>query len=282
MTAFRALRFATALALLAAPPAGAQHWRTLDASRQVHDTNALSVRVTYGAGTIELRPAALGMLYAMNIEYDADRSEPFARFDSAARTLDLGIHSRRVHVSPSDRKAGALHAELSDRVPMELTVELGAVEGELQLGGLRLTDLTLQGGAADVSVRFDQPNRERMRRLSVNVGAAEVKLLRAGNAGTEHVTANVGVGSLSLDLGGEWTRDIDVDVQIAVGGLVVRVPRDVGVRIDARTFLVEFEKSGLSTRGNSWVTPDFDAAKRHVRIRMRGAFGSFELARDAR
>jgi hypothetical protein len=269
-------------ALIVAPNAGAQRWRTLDASRQMHDTSALSVHVRYSAGRIDLRPASPGMLYAMNIQYDADRSEPFARFDSAARTLDFGIRSPHMHISTSDKNAGTLHAELSSRVPMDLTLELGAVEGELQLGGLRLTEFALKGGAADLAVRFDQPNPERMRRMTLEVGAADVKVLRAGNAAPEFIKATIGVGSLSLDLGGEWSRDIELDANVALGELAVRVPPDVGVRIDASTFLVGFEKAGLTKQGDSWITPDFDAAKRHVRIRMQGAFGSFDLSRDAR
>jgi hypothetical protein len=269
-------------ALLVAPSAEAQRWRTLDASRQLHDTGALSVHVSYAAGKIDLRPASPGMLYAMNIQYDADRSEPFARFDSAARTLDFGIRAPHMHLSTSDKNAGTLHAELSSLVPMELTMELGAVEGELQLGGLRLTEFALKGGAADLAVRFDQPNAARMRRMTLEVGAAAVKLLRAGNAAPEYIRATIGVGSLTLDLGGEWTRDIELDANVALGGMAVRVPPDVGVRIDASTFFVGFEKAGLTRRGDAWITPGFDAAKRHVRIRMKGAFGSFDLSRDAR
>jgi hypothetical protein len=268
--------------LLTAPTAGAQRWRTLDASRQLHDTGALTVRVTYGAGKIDLRPAAAGMLYAMNIRYDAEHVDPYSRFDSDARTLEFGIHSQDMHLSKSDRNLGTLHAELSNRVPMELTMELGAVEGELLLGGLRLTEFALKGGAADLAVRFDQPSPTRMRRMTLEVGAAHLQVLRAGNAAPEFIRASVGVGSLTLDLGGEWTRDIDVDANVALGELSVRVPPDVGVRVDAATFLVGFEKAGLQKRGDAWVTPDFDRATRHVRIRMRGAFGSFDLLRDAR
>lgn len=280
MNATRLLVLASVL--LAAPHAGAQRWRTLDASRQVRDTGALTVHVTYGAGKLDLRPATSGVLYSMNIQYDADHAEPYARFDSAARTLDFGIHSRGMHIEKSDKNQGALHAELSSRVPMELSMELGAVEGELQLGGLRLTEFALKGGAAALSVRFDQPNLARMRRMTFEVGAAELKVLRAGNAAPEFIRASVGVGSLSLDLGGEWTRDIELDANVALGGLSVHVPPDAGVRIDASTFLVGFEKAGLLKRGDAWVTPEFDAATRHVRIRMQGAFGAFNLLRDAR
>ena len=272
-----------ACAALAVSTAGAQRWRTLDASRQVHDTSALSVRISYGAGKLDIRPAQSATLYAMTLRYDADRTEPLARFDSAARTLDLGIRETRgMHWSKTHENGGSLHAELSARVPMELALEVGAVEGELQLGGLRLTDFSFKGGAADLAVRFDQPNPARMRRMTLDVGAADVKILRAGNAAPDMIRANVGVGSLTLDLGGEWTREIDVDANVAMGSLTVRVPPDAGVRVNTSTFLVSFEKAGLVKRGDSWITPDFDSAKRHVRIRMKGALGEFNLTRDAR
>ena len=40
-----------------------------------------------------------------------------------------------------------------------LDLNLGAVDADLELGGLRLSDLTLEAGASQAMVRFSQPNR---------------------------------------------------------------------------------------------------------------------------
>jgi hypothetical protein len=231
---------------------------------------------------MDLKPSAGSMLYQMNLKYDGDRTEPLAHYDSATHTLALGVRSHGLKFSGGEKEAGALTAELSSRVPMDLTLELGAVQADLQLGGLRLTDLSLRGGAAEITLRFDERNAERLHAMSLDVGAAEVKVLRAGNSGVERVRANVGVGALDLDLGGAATRDVDVTAEVAMGDFTLRVPQDVGVFVDASTFLASFDKAGLVKRGDGWYTPNFDTATRHVRVHVHAVLGGFTLARDAR
>ncbi|HVT37794.1 MAG TPA: LiaF domain-containing protein [Gemmatimonadaceae bacterium] len=267
---------------LSASGALAQTWRTVDASRQLRDTTAISVRLEYAAGTLELRPTTGGSLYQMNVRYDAERSEPISRYDASARSLTLGVRSHGLHLRSGSTQAGSMHAELSNKVPMDLSLELGAVEADIQLGGLRLTDLTVKTGAADVAVRFDQPNPDRLRSMTLEVGAASLKLVRAGNSGVERVNANVGVGALDLDLGGELTRDVDVLGSLAMGGFTLHVPREIGVSVDASTFLADFDKSGLVKRGDLWYTPGYEEARRHVRVRVKAFLGGFTVVRDSR
>jgi len=267
---------------LGAAGAAAQTWRTIDASRQLRDTSAISVRLEYGAGTLELRPTTGSSLYQMNVRYDAERSEPISRYDASARSLTLGVRSHGMHLRGGNNQTGSMHAELSNRVPMDLSIELGAVEADIQLGGLRLTDLTVKSGAADVAVRFDQPNPDRVRSMTLEVGAASLKLVRAGNSGVERVNANVGVGALDLDLGGDLTHDVEVSGSLAMGSFTLRVPRDVGVSVDASTFLADFDKTGLVKRGDLWYTPGYEEARRHVRVRVKAFLGGFTVVRDAR
>jgi hypothetical protein len=148
------------MSLAGLAPAGAQTWRTIDASRQSRDTNAVAAHIEYAAGKFDLKPAAGALLYSANVRYDADRAEPVADFDAASRVISLGVHLRGMHLSDSDddHDAGSMHAELSGSVPMDLSLELGAVEADLQLGGLRLTDLSLRSGAADVTATSPTAN----------------------------------------------------------------------------------------------------------------------------
>jgi hypothetical protein len=275
-------RITVAAALLASTTASAQSWRTLEASRQVRDSLPISVRLEYAAGRLEVRPTSGPSLYTMNLTYDADRAEPLTRFDSTTRSLSIGIRSHGMKLSGDHSDAGSLHAELTNRVPMELSLELGAIEGDIQLGGLRLTDLSVKSGAADVNVRFDQPNPDRLHSLTLEVGAANLKLERAGNSGVERVRANIGIGALELDLGGALTHDVDIAANVAMGGFTLRVPADVGVFVDASTFLSGFDKTGLVKRGDGWYTAGFDEAKRHVRVRVKAFLGDFTLLRNAR
>jgi len=279
----RALRL-TAASLVFATPLCAQHWRTLDASRQLKDSAAvIDVRITYAAGKLTVRPVSgTNALYNMSLKYDAAHGEPVANWDAARNALQLGVKFAKGSRNRGDSDGGALRTDLSTVPPLYLTLELGAVAGDLQLGGLRLVGLRLKAGAADVSAHWDEPNRERMHALTIDAGAASLKLVQAGNANTDRIVANVGVGALEIDLGGNWTRDIDMTANVAMGKLDLRLPNDVGIMVESNAFLVDFDKSAFRKRGNDWYSENYDASPRKVRLRLNGAMGSISITRDTK
>ncbi|MFI5231884.1 MAG: hypothetical protein ACHQSE_05160 [Gemmatimonadales bacterium] len=277
----RHLSLAAFAVLAAAAPASAQTWRTVDVSRQARDTGAVAAHIDYAVGKLELKPAATGTLYRATMHYDADRAEPVAAFDTATRVLSLGLDLRGMHMSNVDAEhdAGSMQAELNPAVPIDLSLELGAVDANLQLGGLRLTDLSLRSGAADVTASFDRPNRETLRTMTLQVGAAQVKLLDAANSGVSRIIAEVGAGSLSIDFGGVLTRDVDVTATLALGGLELNVAPDDGVFVDERTLLGSFKKDGFTKGPDGWYSDNYKAATRHVRVHLRAFMGGLTLTR---
>jgi hypothetical protein len=265
--------------LASAAPLRAQTWRTIDASRQVRDTGAIDAHIDYAVGKLDLRPGNASALYHATIRYDATQSDPVARFDSASRVLSLGVHLRNMVMSGDDHDndAGSMLAELNPSVPMDLSLDLGAVEADLQLGGLHLTDLSLRSGAADVTAHFNQPNRGTLRTMTLQVGAAEVKLMDVANAGVSRIIAEVGAGSLSIDLGGTLARDVDITATLAIGGLTLNVSPDEGVYVDERSFLGGFEKAGFAKRADGWYSTNYDAAAHHVRVHLHAFAGGMTL-----
>jgi hypothetical protein len=178
-----------------------------------------------------------------------------------------------------EHDAGSMQAELSATVPIDLSLELGAVEANLQLGGLRLTDLSLRSGAADVTARFDKPNRETLRTMTLQVGAAQVKLVDAANSGVSRVVAEVGAGSLSIDLGGVLAHDVDITATLALGGLELNVAPGDGVFVDERTLLGGFKKDGFTKGEDGWYSDNYKTATRHVRVHLRAFMGGMTLTR---
>ena len=276
-------RAAAALPLLfATRPAAAQSaWRTLESSRQVRDSGQHHVVIRYGAGRIDVGATSAPVLYAMTLRYDESAATPLHRYDVADRTLVLGIESESHNVRRNLREQtkGELRVSLNSAVPMDLELGLGATKATLDLGGLSLTDLRLDSGASETQLDFTTPNASRMRALDVNVGAAsfQARNLANANAGVLHLQG--GVGSVDLDFGGQWTQDMDVDAQIALGKLTLHVPRHVGVRIEVQRFLASFEHDGLRKRGDAYYSDNWDTAKFRIRIKAQTAFGEIELDR---
>lgn len=259
---------------------GAQEWRTLESSRQLRTSDPASVRVEYAAGTIDIAPTTDPLLYRMRLRYDAGRATPVAAFDEAARSLTIGTRTASsVTWSRHTREGSRLHAELTRAVPMRLALELGAAHGDIQLGGLRLTDLSLKTGATELHIDVSELNRESMASFDVDVGAADVTITHGGNVRAERVRINVGAGSLDYDLSGAWEGETEVSANVAIGGLKLRVPADAGARVTAKTFLAGFERLGLEKRGNAWYSPGYDSARRRVTVNVTAVLGGFELIR---
>ncbi len=88
---------------------------------------------------------------------------------------------------------------VNDDVPLDLNVQLGAGESDLDLDSLTLT-------APDLSM---------------------------------------GAGETTVDLTGDYERDLAANIEGGVGEATVRLPGEVGVRVDAEGGLGEINPEGL-------------------------------------
>lgn len=271
------------LACLAPGAAGAQQdqLRSIDVSRQLHDSSALRVEVRYGAGKLDVRAATTPVLYRMQLSYFADRAEPVYAFYPETRTLRVGLDRQHTRI-PNDDRQGQLHLDLARSVPVDLSLELGAVEADLDLSGLRVDQLRVESGASEAEIRFDTPNADRMRSLDLRVGAAGLRALRLANANAHEIRVQAGVGDVDLDFGGTWRQDVDLTVQVALGDVELHVPRDVGVRLEVQRFLASVDVGGLVKRGDAYYSENWDSATHRLRIASKTTFGKLRVDRNAR
>lgn len=271
-----------ALAAHAAPLRAQQReLRSLDVSRQLHDSAALRVEVRYGAGTLGVRAATTPVLYRMQLKYPADRAEPVYAYYPTTRTLRVGVERQSSRVPSGDRN-GELRLDLARAVPMDLSLELGAVEADLDLSGLRVDQLHVESGASEAQLRFDTPNTDRMRSLDLRVGAAGLRALGLGNANAGEVRVQAGVGDVDLDFGGAWQQDMALSVQVALGNVKLHVPRDVGVRLEVQRLLASVDVGDLVKRGDAYYSENWDQATRRLRVTSKTTFGKLRVDRDTR
>jgi len=160
-----------------------------------------------------------------------------------------------------------------------LDVELGAGTSDIDLGGLAVRDLRLRTGASASRLTFSSPNAARLRSIDLDAGAASVEATRLGNANTGDVRVRSGVGSVTLDFGGTWSQDMAVDADIALGKITMRVPADVGVRVETQRVLASFTHDGLYRRGGAYYSDNWDSARYRLRIHVQTVFGAIEVDR---
>ena len=272
---------AAAVIAITARSSDAQSWRTIEVSRQLRDTSAHRVRVDYGAGRFDLRASNEPVLYTMKLRYDEGNGRPLHAYDADQRSLRLGIVDGSFH-GLSRENQGELRLALSRSVPMDLDLDLGATKARIDLGGLALRGLHLGSGASETEVDFSEPNPIRLRSIDVEVGAAALEVRNLGNANTSTVRVHGGVGSVTLDFGGHWTQDMSVETDLALGKLHLRVPRDVGVRVEVDRVLASFDHGGLVKQGGAYFSRNWETAPYRLRIRSQTVFGAIDVDQISR
>ena len=270
----RALMAALLLAFVPVQGA-AQDWREVTSLRQRSDEATLDVHVRYGAGRLRIAPGSAGELYRVDLRYDSEAFEPVTEYRNGS--LEVGVEGSGRGVKLRNNESGEMSLWLSPDVPLDLDLDFGAVEAALELGGLRLERADIETGASDTKILFSTPNLMECESLSIHMGAAALEARGLANANCRLVTAEGGVGDITLDFSGEWRQDMTAEVTIALGSVTLRVPEDVGVHVTKDTFLAGFSGSRFSKRGGGHYSDNWDAAERRLTVEVEGAFGSIDV-----
>lgn len=273
----RTLVVGALLVALAPTWADAQDWRTINSFRQLADETQLDVAVKYGAGRLVIEPGVAGELYRVGIRYDSDIYDPLTEY--RAGRLEVGVDGSGRSIRMRNQEAGDMKLALSPDVALDVALAFGAVEANLELGGLRVSRVKIETGASDSELRFSSPNPIACGRLDLSMGAAAFRAVGLGNANCGRIKAEGGVGDLNLDFSGDWRRDITADVTMALGSVTLAVPEDVGVRVRRSTFLTSFSGEGFSRQGRDHHSDNWDQASRKLTVELQGAFGSVTVRR---
>lgn len=266
--------------MLWAAPAWGQSMRPFTTFRQVHGETRLNVRLEYAAGSLRLAPSRSSELYRMDLSYDQDRFTPVSDFDAASGSAVLGLRAAGeggVRVVSRNQLQQVASVSISPRIDLALDVTLGAVDAEVELGGLRISNLVLNTGASRAVVRFSQANATRCRRATFSAGAAEISVLGLGNSRCNEIDFEGGMGKVTLDFAGAWSSSARVQVKMVVGELTLRLPRRAGVRLTMDKFLSRFEPEGWVRRGDAFVTPNYDTSQQHLDLDLTTAVGGVNV-----
>ena len=207
------------------------------------------VTLLFGANKIRLAPGADGLVSG-TVRTNLKDFAPIVNVNGSDIRIEQGnlnvdgVPNFRADdvINEWDLKLGA--------DPIRLRLTGGAYEGNLDLGGLALTDLYVSDGAATVEVDFSSPNAASMSSLRYETGASSVDLLNLANANFASMSFRSGAGTYTLDFGGTLRRDADVDVEAGLSTLTIVVPEGTAAEVEISGGLSSVNASG------AWETRD--------------------------
>lgn len=126
--------------------------QTRSESVELADAKAVKVDINMGAGQLNLSGGASKLLQA-KFTYNVAELNPQVTYSGGAlNVLTPKVTAGISSLGNIDNYRNEWEVQLSDNVPMELRVEVGAGSADLKLGSLAMTKLDLNTGAAPVTV----------------------------------------------------------------------------------------------------------------------------------
>jgi hypothetical protein len=204
--------------------------QTESRSVELGDAESVRVEINMGAGNLEVTGGA-DQLLESEFVYNVAKLKPEVEYADGT----LIVRQPDTHGLPVLQGISDFHNEwalrLSDRVPMDLSVDLGAGAGNLELAGLSLTHLNLRLGA----------------------------------------------GEYMIDLTGDWARDLDVTIASGAANIILRLPAEVGVRVEVESGPNIVNATGVTQDGKIFTNAAYGVSDVTMHVNMESGIGQITL-----
>ncbi len=252
---------------------------SMDQSQPIGNEKSLSAEIRFDVGSLEVSADTKANLYAMDLEYDKASYEPEVHFDSGEEgrlSFRLqGTHTSGLH---SDRRGNRLRLNLTNSVPVKLDVNTGIGDARLNLSGLKVARLEIEAGVGASKLYAYEPNSVDCESVRIKNGVGSMDAVGLGNLNFRDFDFEGGVGGANLDFTGTWRQGAEIRIQVGVGGVTMRMPREVGVRVEAeKHFLSGLHLEGFSKRDAYYFSENYDQAKTQVTVRVATGVGGFRI-----
>lgn len=212
-------------------------------------SDEMRLTISFGAGTLKLSPGAKNLVDGTAV-YNFPEFKP--EIVKNVGSIEIKHEDFKNLINPNDIK-NEWDLQLG-KTPIDLSINAGAYEGTYEFGGLSLTSLTVQDGAADVKLSFSEPNKTNMSVLRYETGASSVTLSGLANANFSTMIFSGGAGSYELDFSGELVDDAIVTVSAGAGDVQLIVPKGVNADVSVESALVSINhSSGWSQNGKEYT-----------------------------
>ena len=238
----------------------------------------LHLRIALGACRLEARPGE-GDAWITGVCHDPTGKR-------APRIIEEGGMVRITEAEPSWERIPAVFGgvpryelAIGKERPFALTIETGASEFEMDLGGVPISTLMVRQGAGRFELGFSVPNPHPMELLEVSSGAAGIELEDLANANFSEMRLSGGAAGYELDFGGTLSRAAEAKIEAGLSGVEIEIPASTAAKIVAETTLgsVDVGDGFTKREGAFWTEAGAAGDEPLLTIRAGVRLGSLQL-----
>ncbi|WP_266204651.1 toast rack family protein [Pontibacter kalidii] len=211
-----------------------------------------TVKLEIPAGTLKLNASGSELLRAQ-VEYERPSWKPSMQMHTNNGTASITLKQESLR-NNEDSGQNDWVVNLSRTTPLALHLQFGAGKSDINLTNSKVQKLQIEAGAAELNVKLSKSDLRQ----------ADIK---------------AGVGELTLDLTGDWSHDLTVDVAGGIGDINIKLPKNTGVRLETAG-LGSQELDGLTKEGTYYRNAALGKSKHTLTIKATGGLGSITVMNE--
>ena len=193
-----------------------------------------------GAGEMHLRAAQQAALLEASFEFNRERNRPEVDYRLFGDKGILEVRHARRHGVNFGTTRNRWDLTLGQAVPLDLTIDLGAGQSDIDLRGLKLERVEIDMGVGEVDLDLRGPHASGFL-VKIDGGIGSAKLALPAEVGVR-VKVDGGIGSVSAhgltkqagayvnDAYGKSPVTIEIDIDAGIGSLDLRCESAVQIR----------------------------------------------------
>jgi hypothetical protein len=203
------------------------------------------------------------------------KSQTIERGEAEAVNVEIQMGAGKLDVSGGASEL--LEASFTYNVE-ELNPQATSADGRLEVkdsgvdvGITSLVDLVEFRNEWDLRLNEDVPME-----MIIDLGFGSSNLI-LGALTLTSLTINGGAGEVTIDLTGDWQKDLEARIMGGLGDIHLRLPADVGVRIEVDTGIGTVDASGLTRDGNTYTNDAYGVSDVTLQIHIGGGVGNIDV-----
>ncbi len=173
-----------------------------------------------------------------------------------------------------------LTLNIAEAIPVEMKIEIGAGECNIDLSKIYLESLELSAGASNVELYTSTPNKVVAQNIQIECGVGKFVGKHLTNLNFETLDFQGGVGSYFLEFDGTLRRSGDVSVEVGVGSVSLLFSPSIPVKIYCEdNWLSNTSVDGNFDKPSSgiFLTRNLNYSEPFITVRVESGIGSVQI-----
>jgi hypothetical protein len=256
------------------------HYVDTTRSEDRGDEQALTARVDLKVGELQVEPGPTDKAYEVDLHYNEKAFKPAVTYkpgDNGTATLRVGLEGGG-HTWGNVGE-NSIRLRLNPETPLSLRADTGVGESNIDLSGMSVTSLELQSGVGETKLSMLEPNQSECQRMEISTGVGAFSLTGLGNFNCAQMRFRGGVGGSELEFSGDWQTVGNIDIEVGVGGVKIRLPRDLGaeIRMSEGLFSELSAPEGFTKQGDVYYSDNRDHVQKVLKLRVEAGIGGVQV-----